>query len=168
MKPGKLFILFFYLLFTVNSYAATGYKVGNTAPEFNLKGLDGNSYTLASLREKGHVLLLFWATECVYCYAHLPDYKKAHQEFSDKGLTVAAVNIGGEYDPEVQEYVTDNNIEYLVLSDRMNNLYMSEEYHVVGTPTLVLVSPEGKIVFRGHNVPDLNKWIKPKPLKPAS
>lgn len=156
MKYGFILVL---CLSFFHAQAAVGYKVGDTAPEFKLKTLAGKTHTLSSLRKKGHVFLAFWAVECVYCYAHIKEFNRAHDEFKDK-LTVAAINIGGEYPVEVAEYVKDNALKYLVLSERLNNLDVGESYHVLGTPTLVLVSPKGEILFYGHRMPDLSKWIK--------
>ena len=156
MKYGFIIIL---CLTLFQAQATVGYKVGNTAPEFKLKTLGKVEYSLSALRKKGHVLLAFWAVECVYCYAHIKEFNHAHEKFKGK-LTVAAINIGGEYAPEVAEYVKDNQLKYLVLSERLNNLDVGESYHVLGTPTLVLVSPEGKVLFYGHRMPDLTRWIK--------
>lgn len=157
-------VLFTLLIFlstqVVAEPAKTGHKVGQQAPGFTLKALDNQQYSLNQLTNQGHVLLVFWATECVYCYAHIADFKKIHHQYEGKGLTLAAINIGGEYDVEVKEYVTDNELNYLVLSDRLNNLDVAESYRVFGTPTMVLVSPEGKILYRGHKIPELDKWIK--------
>ncbi|MEJ2143184.1 MAG: TlpA disulfide reductase family protein [Gammaproteobacteria bacterium] len=161
---NKLVILFALLVLLSSRLAAepleAGHEVGQQAPGFSLKALDGNQYTLAQLTDKGHVLLVFWATECVYCYAHVSDFKKIHQQYNNKGLTLAAINIGGEYDPEVKEYVNDNELNYLVLSNRLENLDVAEAYKVFGTPTMVLVSPGGKILYYGHQIPELDKWIK--------
>ncbi|MGD8525493.1 MAG: TlpA disulfide reductase family protein [Thioalkalispiraceae bacterium] len=155
----------FIILLGINNMAqastsTTGYKVGQQAPGFELKTLDGEIHSLDALKRKGYVLLVFWATECVYCYAHVADFKKLHKQYADKGLTLTAINIGGEYDIEVNEYVKDNQLNYLVLSDRLNNLDVAEAYHVIGTPTMVLVSPQGEIVYRGHEIPAIEKWIK--------
>lgn len=156
IKYSLLFILYF-VVFQLQ--AATGYKVGNTAPGFILKDLNGTEHSLNSLRKDKHVLLVFWAVECVYCYAHIKEFNRAHDEFKDK-LTIAAINIGGEYAPEIAEYVKDNNLKYLVLSERLKNLDVGESYHVLGTPTIVLVSPSGKVLFYGHRMPALSKWLK--------
>lgn len=137
-----------------------GYKVGQTAPEFKLKSLAGKTYTLASLRKKRHVLLVFWAVECVYCYAEVKALNALHKKYNDKGLILAAINIGAEYDDDVAEYVKDNKIEYLILSNRLDNLDAAEAYHSIVTPTLVLINPEGKIVSYGHSIPDISKFVK--------
>ena len=137
-----------------------GYKVGQVAPEFNLKSLSGKPYTLAELRKKGHVMLVFWAVECVYCYAHVKDFNALHAKYNNKGLTIAAINIGAEYNDDVAEYVKDNNIKYLILANRLDNLDAAEAYHSVVTPTMVVVAPDGKVVYYGHSVPNLSKFIK--------
>lgn len=146
--------------FSVESQQKIGYKVGQVAPEFKLKSLDGKTHTLASLRKQGHVMLVFWAVECVYCYAHVKDFNALHAKYNNKGLTIAAINIGGEYDDDVAEYVKDNAIQYLILSNRLDNLDAGEAYHAVVTPTMVVVDPAGKVVFNGHSVPQLSKLIK--------
>lgn len=151
-------IILFLCLTVFQVQAAVGYKVGDTAPDFKLKSLDGNLHSLTELRKKGHVLLVFWAVECVYCYAHIKEFNQAHDDFQDK-LTIAAINIGGEYPIEVAEYVKDNKLKYLVLSERLNNLDVGESYHVLGTPTLVLISPQGQVLFYGHRVPELSQWL---------
>ena len=145
---------------TTAPQAKTGYHVGDTGPQFTLKTLSGKKTSLKQLRQQGHVLLIFWAVECVYCYSHIKDLNALHEKYHGKGLTLAAINVAGEYDVEVSEYVKDNNLKYLVLSDRLNNIDVAEAYHVVGTPTLVVVSPEGKVVFYGHQIPDISKWVK--------
>lgn len=155
MRNGIVIIL---CLVFFQVHATVGYKVGNTAPEFKLKSLDKTEYSLSGLRKKGHVLLVFWAVECVYCYAHIKEFNRIHDQFKGK-LKIAAINVGGEYPIEVAEYVKDNKLKYLVLTERLNNLDVGENYHVLGTPTLVVVSPQGKVLFYGHRVPDLSQWL---------
>lgn len=154
----KYVMVIIFCLSIFHAQATVGYKVGNTAPEFKLKSLNGTAYSLSTLRKQKHVLLVFWAVECVYCYAHIKKFNQAHEQFK-KQLSIAAINIGGEYPAEVTEYVKDNKLKYLVLSERLNNLDVAENYHVLGTPTLVLVSPQGKVLFYGHHMPDLMQWL---------
>lgn len=146
-------------LMTFQAHARVGYKVGNTAPEFQLKSLDGKLYSLSQLRKNSHVMLVFWAVECVYCYAHIKEFNRAYDQYQGK-LNIAAINVAGEYPLEVAEYVKDNGLKYLVLSERLKNLDVAEKYRVLGTPTVVLVSAEGKVLFYGHKVPALDQWIK--------
>lgn len=129
------------------------------ASDFTLPDLQGREHRLAELRRHGHVLLIFWATECVYCHAMLADFKRLYRRYAGKGLTLAAINIGAEHNEEVADYVKENAVPYLVLSDRVHNLDVAEAYRVIGTPTLVLVSPAGRIIYRGHTLPDIGRWL---------
>ncbi|UCE88334.1 MAG: TlpA family protein disulfide reductase [Pseudomonadota bacterium] len=137
----------------------TGHRVGQSAPDFALKDLEGRIHSLAQLRKDGPVLLIFWATECVYCHAMLSDFKAAHAEYAGRGLTLAGINIGGEHNVEVKAYVTDNAVPWLILSDRVANLDVAEAYRVLGTPTVVLVASDGEVLFYGHRMPDLKKLV---------
>ncbi|MGD8407662.1 MAG: TlpA disulfide reductase family protein [Thiohalophilus sp.] len=146
---------------SVQSHADTNApRSGENAPGFSLKSLQGDTVTLKSLRQKGHVLLVFWATECVYCYAHIKDFNALHDQYHQKGLTVAAINIAGEYEKEVRTYAKDNGLKYLVLADRLNNIDVADAYKVVGTPTLTLISPEGKVLYYGYDLEPIKQQLQ--------
>ena len=140
--------------------AKTGHKPGQTAPEFTLKKLTGGKTSLAELRKNGHVMLIFWEPNCVYCFSHINEFNELHEKYQNKGLTLAAINFLGEYDEDVADYVKNNNVKYMMLSDRLNNIDVAEAYHVIGSPTIVLIAPDGKVVFYGYTIPDVTKWIK--------
>ena len=134
-------------------------RVMRQAPDFSLRALDGEQVSLDSLQEDGHVLLLFWSLDCVYCMAHMPDYQRLYENYKDKGLSVAAINIGGEYYEDIAAYAEENQLEFLFLSNRHHNYKVAEQYAVISTPTLVLVSPKGEVLYRGHVVPDMSQWF---------
>jgi peroxiredoxin len=136
-----------------------GLKPGQQAPRFELKQLDGPKVSLDQLLAKGHVMLVFWETQCVYCYAHIQDFNAIQRTYHDKGLTVAAINFLGEYEREIRNYVKDNNVQYLVLADRLNNIDVAHDYKVIGSPTIVLIAPDGRILYYGYQLPDISQWL---------
>ena len=73
------FLLTLLLSFSVLTHA--GLKAGEVAPDFTLKSLDGPSVSLAALTAKGHVMLIFWETECVYCFMHIKDFNELHDKY---------------------------------------------------------------------------------------
>ncbi len=155
----RLLAILWFFLFAVLTTNAAGLKPGETAPGFSLKSLDGQQISLESLLDQGHVILIFWETQCVYCYSHITEFNALQQQYKDKGLTVAAINFLGEYESEVREYVTDNNVQYLILADRLNNIDVAEAYKVIGSPTIVMIAPDGTILSYGHKIPDVASWI---------
>lgn len=152
--------LCFILLNAFTYVSAAGLKAGDQAPAFSLKSLAGEQITLKGLLANGHVMLVFWETQCVYCYGHIKDLNALQKQYESKGLTLAAINFLGEYETEVQEYVTDNDVQYLVLADRLNNIDVAEAYKVIGSPTIVLIAPDGEILSYGHKIPNVAKWIQ--------
>ena len=65
-------------------------KVGEQAPKFILRTVDGQKITAEELRGKV-VLLNLWATWCVPCKAELPLLDAAERQYRDKGFAVFAV-----------------------------------------------------------------------------
>ena len=152
-------LVFLALLF-VSMSASAGLKKGSIAPEFSLKSLDGPVVSLSQMRSRGYVMLIFWETECVYCFSHIQDFNRLHDQYAGKGLTIAAINIRGEHEMEVREYKKDNKLKYLLLTDKLKNIDIGEKYKVIGSPTIVLISPKGVILYYGHQIPDVKQWLK--------
>jgi len=155
-KPIAVLIL---ILSIIPVCSAAGLKTGADAPLFNLKNLQGKQVSLKSLQEKGLVMLVFWGPDCVYCYMHIQEFNALHKKYHNNGLSIAAINFRGEYESEIQEYVDDNNVKYLMLTDQLKNIDVAEHYKVFASPTIVLISPKGKILYYGHKVPNILKWL---------
>jgi len=134
-------------------------KAGDQAPDFTLMSLEMKPVSLKTLRNQGHVMLIFWETECVYCFSHIRDFNALQKKYQGK-LTLAGINFLGEYAEDIQEYKTRNKVEYLLLADRLNNIDVAEAYKVVGSPTIVLIHPDGKILSVSYDIPDVSRWIK--------
>lgn len=62
-----------------------------------LRGLDGRTVTVASLRGEV-VVLAFWASWCAPCRRELPELDRLHAELAPRGGRVLAVSI--DQDPE--------------------------------------------------------------------
>jgi peroxiredoxin len=121
-------------------HQADGLPVGSEAPEFDLSGLHGESLTLESLRASGKpVMALFTDPGCGPCNAMLPDVGRWQEEHAQK-LTLALVSRGEveENKAKAQEHGLSN-----VLLQK--DWEVSESYEVGGTPSAVLISPDGKI-----------------------
>ncbi|NOY67833.1 MAG: TlpA family protein disulfide reductase [Gammaproteobacteria bacterium] len=155
----QLVTLCFIAVISAASIASIGPKVGQTAPPFTLTDLNDKPHSLESLRKKGPVLLVFWSTKCHICHAMIPRFKEIHEKYSKKGLTLVAVNVGFEDKDEVDDYVFEFKLNYLVLNEDDKKAQIGEDYRLVGTPTIQLVAPDGTVKYRGHRIPDLDKLL---------
>jgi len=119
---------------------AAGLPVGSQAPPFSLEGLHGETLALESLRSAGKpILLLFTDPGCGPCTAMLPEIGRWQEEHSDK-LTISLVSRGKveENRAKAQEHGLTN---VLLQADSE----VSEAYQVSGTPSVVLLTPDGEV-----------------------
>lgn len=158
----KKYFLMSLLFFTIAMSARAGGlpRPGDVAPDFTLQTLAGGPFTLSESLKRGHVMLIFYETQCVYCYSHINDFKALHQKYNGRGLSMLAVNYIGESHSTVREYARDNELNYGIALDYLNAIDVAEAYKVVGSPTIVLIAPDGKIASYGYTLPDVAKWVK--------
>jgi len=157
----QLAILFLGALLSANVTAAS-LKPGDAAPEFKLLDLSGKQHTLSALRAKGPVLLFFWSTECGFCRVMAPQLQKLHAERAGAGLTVAGIDHDFKMREQVTEFVRERKLEFLILHGSLDNADAIEAYGVPGTPTLVLVGRDGRIVYYGHSLEQAARHIQDK------
>ncbi len=141
--------------------------LGQVAPAFALPALSGEVYRLNDMLGQGDVLLVFWSTRGAFCHAMLPSLKALDRRYNNRGLTLAAIDIGDETDAEVRQYVQDYGVPYLVLNDDARKADLIRRYHIIGTPTILLINSAGRVVFNGHHLPDLTRWFPDVTSPPA-
>jgi peroxiredoxin len=117
-----------------------GLPVGQAAPAFTLPGLYGETMTLDALRARGKPLLLFFTDpNCGPCEALVPDvarWQKAYESVA----TLAVVSRGKPEDNRAKLGARGLNL-ILVQKDRE----VSQSYTAVGTPSAVLLHPDGTV-----------------------
>lgn len=134
-------------------------KVGDPAPRFVLKNLEGNTIFLSdfcgNLRNKAdepHVVVLsFFATWCAPCMSEIPILEKFNKDFQVERIKVFLVDVGEE-EHKITEYVMKMRIDLPVLVD--NFLTTSKHYGVVNQqgqmkiPQLVIIDKHGLIAYK--------------------
>jgi peroxiredoxin/uncharacterized membrane protein YphA (DoxX/SURF4 family) len=117
-----------------------GLPVGSAAPDFSLSGLHGETLTLDALRSSGNPLMaLFTDPDCGPCTALLPEVGHWQEEHAQR-LTVALISRG-----EAEENRTkaqEHGLKNVLLQ---KDWEVSDSYEVRGTPSAVLISPDGKV-----------------------
>jgi methylamine dehydrogenase accessory protein MauD len=117
-----------------------GLPVGAEAPAFRLQGFYGETLTLEALRAPGRpVLLIFTDPNCGPCTSLLPEIGRWQHEYAEK-LTISLVSRG------TPEENRTKSAEHGVISVLLQEDWeVSEAYQVPGTPSAVLVQPDGTI-----------------------
>jgi peroxiredoxin len=70
-------------------------RVGQAAPAFVARTLDGQTLRFPDDFRGRRVLLAFWATWCPPCRAEIPDLRAAYADFGDRGLALLGVSLDG-------------------------------------------------------------------------
>ena len=114
--------------------------VGQHAPRFQLKDLQGNDVSLDQYKGK-IVMLDFWATWCGPCRTTMPLLEQLQQEHAD-AFTLLAINVGDS--PElVLPYVRQHRILTRVLLDVEQKV--GAAYGTESIPMQVLIDQKGII-----------------------
>jgi len=117
--------------------------VGSQATDFTLKTIDGDDFTLSSLRGR-YVMLDFWGSWCHWCVEGMPNVKECAERYADK-LSVVSVDCN-DTDEAWRKGVEE--IGYMTWTQVYNprNIAVDAQYLVDGYPTFVIINPEGIIV----------------------
>jgi cytochrome c-type biogenesis protein len=128
---------------TAPSQASVGLSVGQRAPNFTARLLDGRTVSLLDFR--GHpVLLNFWATWCGPCREEMPDFQTVYDTYRADGFVVLGVN-AMESESDVAAFVQGLGITYPVALDESGAINR-DLYSRVGYPTSFLLDQNGVIV----------------------
>jgi thiol-disulfide isomerase/thioredoxin len=124
------------------------------APEITLKDLDGKDLSLSQYKGKV-VLVNFWATWCEPCQVEIPWLIEMQQKYAAKGFTVLGIAMDEEGAKVVTPWVGKERFEVNGTKSQMNypivigNDAAADKFGgLLGYPTSVLITREGKIVKR--------------------
>ncbi|NOY44555.1 MAG: TlpA family protein disulfide reductase [Deltaproteobacteria bacterium] len=124
--------------------------VGSEALPFTLKDLDGNTVSLEQFRGRKAVLLTFWSFFCGPCREEIPLLDQILKKYQDQGFEMLAINLDGpKLAKAVRRYMDSNGFSFRVLWEEIEGVSYktADAYGVAGTPSLVLVDKEGKVLW---------------------
>ena len=120
--------------------------VGKPAPEFTLKDVNGNDFSLSSLRGK-YVILDFWGSWCGGCLAAFPGIKKYYADHPNE-FEIVGVAFSDKPETWRKMVLEKHNLPWINVFDDDN---LHDKYYVTFAPTYFLIDKEGIIVDLGYN-----------------
>src|SRR3954469_6988398 len=78
-------------------------QIGQPAPDFNLKGVDGKDYSIASFKDAKLLIVLFTCNHCPYVIGSEDRMIKFYDDYAPKGVAMIGINSN-----ETQGHPTDD------------------------------------------------------------
>lgn len=134
-------ILLVVFLYPLYSHSA---GIGDAAPAFSLKDINGNTVTLESL--KGKVVFLdFWGTWCGPCKEEFPELDALYKKYGKDGFEVVGISVD-KSESNVAEYLKKRPVSFTILTNTKGDV--AEAYGIPGMPTGFIIGKDGVIRYR--------------------
>ena len=118
---------------------------GNIAPNFSLKSLEGNEFSLSSALKKGPVVLAFFKIGCPVCQFTFPFIERLYQRHKNSSVTIVGISQNG---PEkTAAFNKEYGVTFPVLLDPEEKGYVvSNAYGLTMVPTILFVDTNGSVL----------------------
>ena len=142
-------------LITATLFATDVPPVGSAAPDFSLTDAKGQTHSLSQYKGK-YVVLEWFNPECPFVKKHYgsDNMQKLQREYTGKGVVWLTIDSNapgteGNLTPEQAQKVMASwkTKQTALLLDPESNV--AKLYGAKNTPDMVVISPEGKIVYEG-------------------
>lgn len=156
----KIIILSFLLITSIglfvaatNSTTGDGLAVGDTAPNFSLKNIDGKTISLDSYKDAKGYVVIFTCNTCPYAVMYEQRIIELHDKYAAKGYPVIAINPN---DPEVkpgdsfekmQQRAAAKEFPFAYLFDDGQKVYPA--YGATKTPHIYLLDANKTVQYIG-------------------
>lgn len=145
-------------------YAQTARKMYNGAPYTDLVLQDptGKSVKLSRLiPANSYAIIDFWASWCAPCRAAIPTVKEIYDRYGRGQLNVVSVSMDKEQ-ADWEQAMQEENMPWAQAwagkPEAMNAA--SRSYNITTIPRLLLISPEGKVIFSTYDAEALRFTIE--------
>lgn len=136
-------------------------QMGAKATDFTQNDLNGNPFTLSSLRGK-YVLVDFWASWCGPCRAENPHVVKAYNELKGKNFEIVGVSLDYPGGKAVwADAVKKDGLPWIQVSDLKGwKNEVAVMYGINSVPQNLLIDPNGLIIAKNLRGEALTEKLK--------
>jgi peroxiredoxin len=152
-------------------------KIGDAAPDFSLKGIDGKTYSLADFKDAPVLMVAFLSNHCPYSHAAETRLLPLLKDYKDKGFAIVAINpnspegisIGelgySKYNDSFEEmklYAKDQGFTFPYLYDGETQK-TAKAYGCLCTPHVFIFDRDRKLRYMGRV--DDSRFADPSTVK---
>lgn len=156
MKTVLTFLISLSLLFvafTATAGDGSGLKIGDVAPDFSLKNVDGTSVSLSDYEDANGFIVIFSCNHCPFVVAYEDRMNDLHDQYAAKGFPLIAINPN---DPEIvpadsfekmRERAAEKGFQFPYLLDEGQTVY--PQYGATRTPHVFLLDSDRVVRYIG-------------------
>lgn len=132
---------------------------GDQVSDFTFTDFGGKQHRLSDYSGR-YVLLDFWATWCGPCVKEVPTLKQAEELYRGRRLEILGMN-SDEKIEKARKFLKEKQVSWPQSAPQSTKRIVDGELKVKWYPTMILLSPQHKIVFVSG---DGNRVLKGKKL----
>ena len=167
MKLSKLIAVAALFAFFAGTSPNGGLEVGDTAPDFSLKNVDGKMISLANFKDAKGYVVIFTCNTCPYSMFYEDRIIELHEKFADNGFPVIAINPNDEKKQtkdsfeEMVKMADEKGYPFPSVQDKTQEI--TKAYGATNTPHVYVLNKDRKVVYIGaidNNPRDANSADK--------
>lgn len=141
---------------------------GMVAPAFTAVDFEGDSVSLSALDGK-FVVLDFWGTWCGPCVAVIPELKELVRKYKQQNVELISIacEIGKDKEDmlrKAKRFTHQKEMNWTHILENKENSSMDfsliSKYSIDSYPSIFLIDPEGKILFRGEGNDKMQQLVQ--------
>lgn len=131
-------------------------SIGNQAPEFNLKGTDGNMHAISDFSDKNILVVFFTCNHCPYVIHSNELTCKTVEKFSPHSVQFVGINSNStntnkkDSFEHMVENMKENEFPWLYLHDETQDI--AQAYGALRTPHFYVFDENRKLIYTGRAV----------------
>jgi len=133
-----------------------GVKLGEPAPNFQLRDMQGHLVALSDLRGKV-VMVNFWATWCGPCRVEMPAMEELYRTFQRKDFEILAVSTDAQGVSVTRPFQQENHLTFPILHDTDYRVGLT--YGARSLPMTFMVDRQGVV---RHQIFGARDWGAPE------
>jgi len=147
LLTGLLLVVF------VTHAGVNGLRIGDKAPDFSLKDIDGDNVSLSDYRDVKGFIIVFTCNTCPYAKAYENRIIKLNDKYAPLGYPVIAINPNdprlqpGDSYQAMKERATEKGFTYPYLVDVDQEV--AKSYGAVRTPQVFLLTNDLTVAYIG-------------------
>ena len=129
-------------------------QIGQRAPDFELPGVDGKNYSLASFKDARLLVVVFSCNHCPYVIGCEDRMNKFHADYAPRGVVMIAINSneteGHPTDSfeHMQQRAREKNFKFVYVRDDTQEI--AQAYGALRTPHWYVFDQDRKLRYTGR------------------